>query len=358
MLSLLHSALFLKGDVIMTEKMNAVGFYEHLPLDNAQSLIDLTLDRLTAKEHDLLVKVSAISVNPVDIATRKNGHDKSERPRILGFDAVGTVVETGSDVTLFQKGDRVYYAGSFSRPGSYSDYELVDERIVALAPKKLDDAHTAAMPLTTLTAWEALFEQLGIDPDDNETNNDKTILIINGAGGVGSIATQLAHYAGLHVIASASRPRTKEWALQHGADEIVDHHKNLIDEVHALGHDNVNYILELNNLDNHWDEMVELIGPNGKMSSITSNQKPLNLTALKRKRVTFAWEWMFTKAFYHTADLSSQHEILTQAAQLFDSGILRSTLNQTLQGINADNLKKAHAMIESGHTIGKIVLTK
>jgi len=342
----------------MPEKMNSVGFYQHLPIDDPESLVDVTLARPTPSGHDILVQISAISVNPVDIATRKNGEDVTKKPRILGFDAVGTVVKIGPDVSLFNIGDRVYYAGSFNRPGSYSDFELVDERIVALAPDKLDDAHAAAMPLTSLTAFEAMFEQLGIDPRDLEVNHKKTILIINGAGGVGSIATQLAHYAGLHVIASASRPETKEWTLQHGANEVVDHHQNLIHEVHNLGYQNVDYILELNNLDNHWDEMVELIAPNGKMSSITSNQKPLNLTALKRKRVTFAWEWMFTKAFYQTDDLSSQHEILQRVAVLLDSGVLRSTLNQTISGINAANLKKAHKMIEEGHTIGKIVLTK
>lgn len=342
----------------MSEKMNAVGFYQHLPIDDPKSLVDVTLARPTPSGHDILVQISAISVNPVDIATRKNGEDVTKKPRILGFDAVGTVVKIGPDVSLFNIGDRVYYAGSFNRPGSYSDFELVDERIVALAPDKLDDAHAAAMPLTSLTAWEALFEQLGIDPKDHDLNHEKTILVINGAGGVGSIATQLAHYAGLHVIASASRPETKEWALQHGANEVVDHHRDLINEVHNLGYQNVDYILELNNLDNHWDEMVELIAPNGKISSITSNQKPLNLTALKRKRVTFAWEWMFTKAFYQTDDLSSQHEILQRIAALLDSGILRSTLNQKISGINATNLKKTHTMIEEGHTIGKIVLTK
>lgn len=342
----------------MTVRMNAVGFYEALPINAPESLLDLCVDRPSAAGHDILVKISAISVNPVDIAVRKGGQKKTTTPKIVGFDAVGTVVETGTDVTLFKTGDRVYYAGSFSRPGSYSDYQLVDERIVAFAPQKLDNVHAAAMPLTTLTAWEALFEQLGIDPDAQEANHQKSILIINGAGGVGSIATQLAHYAGLHVIASASRPETKQWTLQHGADEVVDHHHNLVDEVHQLGHQEVDYIFELNNLDNHWDEMAALIAPNGKMCSITSNQKPLDLTVLKRKRVTFAWEWMFTKSFYHTADLSSQHEILAQAAHLFDSGILRSTVYQTINGINATTLKKAQAVLEDGHSIGKIVLTK
>lgn len=342
----------------MPTKMNAIGFYESLPITDPHSLLDVTVDKPTAAGHDLLVKISAISVNPVDIATRKGTPTKTTEPHILGFDAVGTVVAVGNDVTLFKEGDRVYYAGSYSRPGSYSDYQLVDERITALAPSKLDDAHAAAMPLTTLTAWEALFEQLGIDPDDNPANRDKTILIINGAGGVGSIATQLAHYAGLHVIASASRAETTKWVLQHGANEAVDHHKNLVEEVRRLGHHNVDYILELNNLDNHWDEMTELIAPNGKMSSITSNQKPLDLTVLKRKRVTFAWEWMFTKSFYQTADLVSQHEILEAAAKLFDNRLLRSTLKQTITGITAANLKRAHALIEGGHTIGKIVLTK
>ncbi len=342
----------------MTEKMNAVGFYKHLPLSDPHCLENVKLDRPTATDHDILVEISAISVNPVDTATRKNGSRITSTPHILGFDAVGTVVEIGSAVTLFSPGDRVYYAGSYSRPGSYSEYELVDERIAALAPAKLDDPHAAAMPLTTLTAWEALFEQLGIDPDDAGTNEKKSILIINGAGGVGSIATQLAHYAGLHVIATASRPETKDWALHHGADEVVNHHTNLSTEVHNAGLKYVDYIFELNNLGAHWNEMVELVAPNGKMCSITSSKDPLNMNVLKQKRVTFAWEWMFTKAFYHTSDLSSQHEILKKAAALFDTGVLRSTLNQTLQGLNAQTLKHAHSLIENGHTIGKIVITK
>ncbi|GBG93714.1 NADPH:quinone reductase [Ligilactobacillus salitolerans] len=342
----------------MSEKIHAIGFYKSLPISDPHSLEDVQLPAPAATGHDLLVKISAISVNPVDIATRKGATDQTDQPRILGFDAVGTVLQVGKAVTLFQPGDKVYYAGSYSRSGSYSELQLVDERIVALAPHKLTDPEAAAMPLTTLTAWEALFEQLGIDPDDNTNNSQKSILIINGAGGVGSVATQLAHWAGLHVYASASRNESKKWVLEHGADEVVDHHHDLVDEVRGLGKQNVDYILELNNLTGHWDEMVELIAPNGKMCSITSTQKPVDLTVLKRKRVTFAWEWMFTKSFYQTDDILSQHEILAKAAALFDAGILQTTLQQTLHGITAATLRKAHAQIEAGHTIGKIVITK
>jgi NADPH2:quinone reductase len=342
---------------MMSEKMWAIGFQKHLPIEAADSLFKFETAMPTPKRRDLLVKVDAISVNPIDIAVRKNGEETLTEPKVIGWDAVGVVTACGEAVSLFDVGDRVFYAGSFKRAGSDSEYQLVDERIVGHAPVKLSDAKAAAMPLTALTAYEALFEQLAIDPDQPESNAQKSILIINGAGGVGSVATQLAHNAGLHVIASASRPATIDWCLQHGADETVNHRENLIDEVRNLGHQYVDYILELNNVDTHWDEMVELIRPNGHIVSITQNHHPIDLKELKRKRVTFAWEWMYTKSYYQTADMESQHVILEKIATQLDAGELQSTLTKQLSPVNVENLKAAHQLVESNHMMGKVVIT-
>lgn len=236
---------------------------------------------------------------------------KLSKPKIIGWDACGIVEEVGSKVSLFSPGDRVYYAGSFKRSGSNSEYQLVDERIVGNAPKSLTNAQTAAMPLTSLTAYEALFEQLSLS-QDKKTNEGKTILIINGAGGVGSVATQLASNAGLTVIATASRPESINWVKSHGAADVVNHRKNLVNEVHKLGYKYVDYILELKDIDSHWKEMCELIKPEGAIASITENRRPINLRLLTPKKAIFAWEWMYTKSYYHTPDMQSQHKILNK----------------------------------------------
>lgn len=341
----------------MTTMMKAIGFKEHLPIESKNSLLEFETPKPAAKGHDLLVKVAAVSVNPVDVGVRKNGRGKLKQPRVIGWDAVGIVESIGSKVSLFKKGDRVFYAGSFKRPGSNSQYQLVDERIVGHAPKSLSIQQTAAMPLTSLTAWEALFEQLGIDPYNHNTNSTKTILIINGSGGVGSIAIQLAHWAGLKVIASASRPATIEWVTKFGADQTVNHRQDLVKEVRGLGYKYVDFILELNDLDGHWDEMAELIRPSGCIASITENRHPVNLRKLMQKRAKFVWEWMYTKSFYQTSDMVTQHQILEQVASLLDKNILKSTLNKTLSPINVQNLKKAHQLIESNHMTGKVVIS-
>lgn len=335
--------------------MKAIGFTQHLPINEANSLFEFEQPTPTAQGHDLLVKVEATSVNPVDIGVRKGGHTTLQHPKVIGWDAVGTVIKVGSQVTLFKTGDHVFYAGSFIRPGSDSEYQLVDERIVGNAPKNLTVAQAAAMPLTSLTAWEALFEKLEIDPK-NHTNRKKTILIINGSGGVGSIATQLAHWAGLKVIATASRPETIQWVRAHGADLVVNHRKNLVSEIHQIGLKYVDYILELNDLDGHWNEMAELIKPNGRIASITENRHPINLKKLTKKRATFAWEWMYSKSYYQTDDMITQHQILDQVASLLDQGVIQSTLTKELSPINVDNLKKAHQLVETGHMIGKVVI--
>ena len=336
--------------------MKAIGFTEHLNINKPESLLDFEEKKPSPKGHDLLVKVSAVSVNPVDVIVRRSGRSKLKTPKVIGWDACGIVEETGKQVSLFKPGDRVFYAGSFKRPGSNSEYQLVDERIVGCAPKSLNDDEAAAMPLTSLTAYEALFEQLSL-PTNSQANEGKTILIINGAGGVGSVATQLAANAGLTVIASASRPESINWVNEHGAKYTVNHRNNLVDEVRNLGYKYVDYILELKDLDNHWKEMCELIKPEGAIASITENRRPINLRLLTTKKATFAWEWMYTKSYYHTDDMQTQHKILNKIAQLIDEGILKCTLTQSLSPLNATNLRKAHSLIESGHMIGKVVVS-
>ena len=341
----------------MKKMMRAIGFKKHLSIDEKESLVEFETVKPSAKGHDLLVKVEAVSVNPVDVGVRKGGNSTLKKPKIIGWDAVGTVESVGEKVSLFKEGEQVFYAGSFKRSGSNSEYQIVDERIVGHAPKSLTIAQAAAMPLTSLTAWEALFEQLEIDPNNKKNNEKKTILIINGAGGVGSIAIQLAKWAGLKVIASASRSETIEWVTKLGADEVVNHRQDLVQEVRNLNYKYVDYILELNDLDGHWDEMAEIIKPSGRIASITENKRPINLRKLTQKRAKFAWEWMYTKSFYQTPDMITQHVILDEISTLLDQGIIKTTVNKTLSPITVANLKEAHKIVESNHMIGKVVVS-
>ncbi len=335
--------------------MKAIGLYRYLPIENPESLVDVDIAKPTAAGRDLLVHVKAISVNPVDVKRRAPKEQVETDPRILGWDVAGVVEQVGPDCTLFKVGDEVYYAGSTTRPGGDSEFHLVDERIVGNKPKSLDFAQAAALPLTTLTAWEALFEHLGISLSTSE-NQQKRILIIGAAGGVGSIATQLASFAGLTVIGTVSRPETVQWAKAHGATYTIDHHQAFAPQLKQLGFDDVDYIFCLNSTDKHWDDMVEVIAPQGKIASIVGTTRPVNLSALQDKSVTFVWEWMFTRARYQTPDMIEQHNILNQLAQLIDEGKIESTLTEKLEPITAANLREAHKKVESGKMIGKIVL--
>ncbi|UHQ56563.1 MULTISPECIES: zinc-binding alcohol dehydrogenase family protein [Microbulbifer] len=338
--------------------MKAIGLYQYLPISNEKSLVDVYLDRPRPGSRDLLVAVQAIAVNPVDTKVRAPRHGDikpPETPQILGWDAAGEVIDTGEEVEGFRPGDRVYYAGDITRPGCYSEMHLVDERIVGHMPESLDFAAAAALPLTGLTAWEALFDRLGISPAGADTG--KSILVIGGAGGVGSIATQLArHIAGLRVIASASRTKSSVWAKQMGAHHIVNHRRPLDIELeeHKLGP--VDYILCLNDTDQHWPAMANIIKPQGSICSIVDNREPLDLSLLKPKSATFCWEFMFTRSMFRTPDMHRQQEILNEIAQLVDRGTLKSTVNLVQQPINATNLREAHHLLETGRTIGKLVL--
>ncbi|MFC0474127.1 zinc-binding alcohol dehydrogenase family protein [Robertmurraya beringensis] len=336
--------------------MKAVGLYKYLPIDHEDSLIDINIKKPSARGRDLLVEIKAISVNPVDTKVRSPKNVEETDPKILGWDATGVVVEVGEECTLFQPGDEVFYSGSLNRPGTYSEYHLVDERIVGKKPQTLNFAEAAAMPLTSITAWEALFERLGIDTTNKNENRSKTILIIGGAGGVGSIAIQLAKWAGLQVVATASREETVMWVKDCGADFVINHYGSLKDQLVNLQIKNVDYILCSNDTDQHWNAMGEVIKPQGKICSIVDNKYPIELNTLKSKSVTFVWEFMFTKAMFETEDMISQHHILNKVSKLIDEGMLKTTLKETLTPIHAENLRKAHRMLESGKTIGKIVL--
>jgi alcohol dehydrogenase len=313
----------------------------------AHTFEEIELPNPLARGHDLLVKVEAISVNPVDYKQRKAG---SQTPRVLGWDAAGTVQAVGPEVTLFKPGDEVYYAGDVTRPGANSELHLVDERIVGRKPAKLDFAQAAAIPLTAITAWEAFFDRMKIDRRGNDAG--KTMLIIGGAGGVGSIGIQLARIAGLRVIATASRPESVAWVKDFGADEVVDHRKDLPSQVKKP----VDYIANFNDLDTHWAAIGELIAPQGAIVSIVGNQRPLPMDAVRSKSATLCWELMFTRPRFQTADMIEQHRLLDQVADWLDEGKLRGTLRETLSPINAANLRKAHEKLESGTMIGKLVL--
>ena len=340
------------------KNVKAIGFTEHLPINDSNSLFEFNHDVKEPVGHDLLVKVQAVSVNPVDVSVRGNGRGTLKNPKIIGWDAYGIVQAVGDEAKLFKPGDKVFYAGDFKRSGSNSEYQLVDERIVGNAPKNVSVEQAAAMPLTSLTAYEALFEKMQIDINNKAENQKHNILIINGAGGVGSIATQLAHLAGLNVIATASRLESIKWTKENGAELVLNHRKNLVDEYRKkTGKKYVDYILELNDIDGHWNEMCELIKPSGIIGSITENHRPINLRKLTKKRGTFTWEWMYSKSYYQTDDMRTQHDILNKIAKMLDDGEIRSTLTQKLSPINSINLREAHKLVESHHMIGKVVLS-
>ncbi len=335
--------------------MKAVGFHRQLSAEDPESLVDLELPKPRASGRDLLVEVKAISVNPVDYKVRMRPDPNAQLPRVLGWDVAGVVRETGPDATLFKPGDEVFYAGSIQRPGANSEYHLIDERIVGRKPRTLSFAAAAALPLTTLTAWEGLFDRLGVARDG--TDRGRTVLIIGGAGGVGSIAIQLAkRLAELNVIATASRPESARWVRELGADGVVDHTGDLAAQLRELGTPEADYIFCLTDAAPYFPRLAPIIRPQGRICLIVSMNAAVDLNPLMQKSVSIAWELMFTRSLFQTHDMQRQHEILREAAELIDSGVLRTTVGESLGAINAANLRRAHQMLERGHTIGKIVL--
>ncbi|WP_112662406.1 zinc-binding alcohol dehydrogenase family protein [Microvirga flavescens] len=334
--------------------MRAVAYKQSLPIEAESSLIDLELPRPEPAGRDLLVEVRAVSVNPVDVKVRKRAQPEAGNARVLGFDAAGVVVQAGPEATLFKPGDEVFYAGDINRPGTNAQYQLVDERIVGRKPSSLDFPAAAALPLTALTAWETLFDRLDIKRPVAGAAN--AVLIVGGAGGVGSIAVQLARQlTNLTVIATASRPETQEWVKALGAHHVIDHTKPLAAQVEALGIGAPAFVFSITQTDAHFGEIASLIAPQGRFALIDDPER-LDVTLLKRKSVSLHWESMFTRSTFKTADMVRQHEILDEVSRLVDAGTLRTTLAETFGAINAANLKRAHAFIESGKARGKIVL--
>ncbi|ANB19011.1 zinc-binding alcohol dehydrogenase family protein [Dokdonella koreensis] len=335
--------------------MKAVALTRYLPIDDPAALIDVDLPVPAAAGHDLLVRVEAVSVNPVDTKLRAPKPQVEPQPRVLGFDAAGVVEAVGPEVTRFKPGDAVYYAGDVTRPGSNAQFQLVDERLAGRKPASLDFAQAAALPLTTITAWELLFQRMPFDAQDGGTG--KTLLVIAGAGGVGSIAIQLARRAGFTVIATASRPQTVQWCRDLGAHHVIDHRQPLAPQLAALGFQTVDAAINLADTDRYWDALGELLAPQGHVGLIVEPAGALRIgDPYKAKCIGIHWEMMFARPRFKTADQGEQGAILERVADLVDAGALRSTHTQTLTPINAANLREAHRQLESGSTIGKLAL--
>ncbi len=334
--------------------MKAIAYFKNLPADQADALQDITIDEPTPGDHDLLVDVHAISVNPVDVKIRANRAPKDGKPEVIGWDAAGVVRAVGAKVSLFKPGDRVWYAGAINRPGANSERHVVDERIVGHMPKSLDFAQAAALPLTTITAWELLFDRLRVL--DNAAPSQGSLLVVGAAGGVGSILVQLARQlTGLTVIGTASRPETQAWVRELGAHHVIDHSKPLAQELKRIGVPQVSHVAGLTHSDKHFAQLAEAIAPQGKIALI-DDPSAIDVRLLKGKSASLHWEFMFARSLHNTPDMIAQHELLNQAARLIDDGTLRTTLGEHYGKINAENLRRAHAFIESGKAQGKVVL--
>ncbi|TAA43473.1 zinc-binding alcohol dehydrogenase family protein [Pseudoxanthomonas winnipegensis] len=332
--------------------MKAVAYLQAgLPIDDPAALVDVDLPQPVPGPRDLLVKVHAVSVNPVDTKVRHRA--QVTEPRVLGWDAVGTVEAVGEAVTLFKPGEVVYYAGSINRPGSNAQYQLVDERIVARKPASLDDAQAAALPLTAITAWELLFDRLRIPEGQGE---GQVLLVTGAAGGVGSILVQLARkLTALTVVGTASRPETQAWVRELGAHHVIDHSQPLAPQLQALGIEQVQHVASLTHTGSYYDQFIELLAPQGQLALI-DDLPSLDAMPLKPKSLSLHWESMFTRSVFQTPDMQAQHDLLTRVAALIDAGTLRTTFGEHYGTINAANLRRAHALIESGKAKGKLVL--
>ena len=334
--------------------MKAVAYQQSHPIEHPESLLDVDLPEPKATGHDLLVEVRAVSVNPVDAKMRTRVQPAPGEWQVLGWDAAGVVHAVGSEVSRFRPGDRVWYAGSIARAGSNAELQLVDQRIVGKMPESLDFEAAAALPLTSITAWEMLFERLRLARGDGAQG--QSLLIIGAGGGVGSIMTQLARrLTAATVVGTASRPETEAWLAELGAHHVIDHRRNLSAELDRVGVGAVSHVVSLTHTDQHFPAIVEAIAPQGKFGLI-DDPEPIDVRELKRKSVSLHWELMFTRSLFETADMDEQGQILDEVAAMVDKGLLKSTLGEHYGAINAANLKRAHALLESGKSRGKIVL--
>lgn len=335
--------------------MKAVAFNQPLPIDDPRCLQDVDLPEPVPGEHDLLVEIRAIAVNPVDTKVRQRETPAPGDWRVPGWDAAGVVLATGAQVTGFRPGDRVWYAGALTRAGCCSERHVVDARLASAMPESLDFAAAAALPLTTLTAWELLFDRLQVAP--GETSRGQSLLIVGAAGGVGSMLVQLARQlTGLIVIATASRPETQAWVRELGAHHVLDHRQPLSRELARAGLGEVSHVASLTQTHEHIAEIVACLAPQGRLGLI-DDPEPFDLRLLKRKSLSLHWEFMFTRALFDTADMARQGEILAEVARLVDAGVLRSTATADYGRIDAANLRRAHALLESGQARGKLVLS-
>lgn len=331
--------------------MKAIGYKKSGPITAVDSLIDFEADTPVIGTHDLLVEVRAISVNPVDVKVRTNMSPETGI-KIIGYDAAGVVKEIGSDVSLFKVGDEVFYSGDLTRSGTNAELHAVDERIVGKKPTSLSFSDAAALPLTSLTAWEILFDSFALNEGSGA---GESLLIIGGAGGVGSILIQLAkQLTQFTIVTTASRPETINWVKKMGADHVINHRDSLVDQMKDLALE-PSYVASLTATDQHFDGIVELIKPRGHIALI-DDPKPLDINSMKRKALTFSWEFMFTRSMFQTADMIKQHELLNRVSELVDAGKIRSTATENMGTINAASLKKAHELQDSGRVIGKNVL--
>ncbi|MDO7173545.1 zinc-binding alcohol dehydrogenase family protein [Mariniflexile sp. AS56] len=332
--------------------MKAIGYKENLPIEDVNSLQDIELKTPKATGKDVLVEIKAISVNPADYKVRAGMPVEGDDWKVIGWDATGIVKEVGDDVSLFKVGDEVWYAGDFTRPGSYAQYQIVDERIVSKKPSSLSYAEAAALPLTSLTAYEMLFDRLQVAKNDAS----KSILVIGAAGGVGSILVQLAKkLTKLNIIATASREETTAWLKDLGADAVINHRNKLSEELEKFNLPAPDYVVSLNGTEQHADEIVKLIKPQGQFGFI-DDPKSFNVMPFKAKSVSTHIEFMFTRSMFQTEDIMEQHNILNEVATLIDNGTIKTTLGEHFGIVNAENLRKAHAFLETGKAKGKIVL--
>jgi len=324
-----------------------------LPIDDPRALYETDLPRPEPEARDLLVRIEAIAVNPVDSKLRLGVQPGG--PRVLGWDAVGTVEAIGAAAELFKVGDKVWYAGDITRQGSYAEYGLVDERIAAYRPKSLNAADAAALPLTSITAWELLFDRLRIPEGGGQ---GQSLLVIGASGGVGSILVQLARrLTGLTVIGTASRPETQKWVTELGAHFVIDHGKPLQPQLTAVGIHLVDHVISLTHTDSYYPQIVELLKPQGQLALI-DDPATLDAIPLKRKSISLHWEFMFTRSMYRAADMIEQHKLLGRVAALLDNGVLKTTVGEHYGDITVDNLRRAHAVLESSKAVGKIVLSR
>lgn len=334
--------------------MKAVGYRQSLPISDNESLLDVEVPDPVAKGKDLLVEVKAISVNPVDTKVRLRQGSENGEYKILGYDAAGIVKSAGDACTLFKPGDEVFYAGSITRPGTNSQLHLVDERIVGKKPKSLDFAQAAALPLTSITAWELLFDRFEVPKAKSSTG---VILIVGGAGGVGSILIQLCRQlTGLTIVATASRKETQDWCKELGAHHVIDHSKSFKEEFARIGIAQANFIASLTGTKEHYMNLIEVLAPQGKFGVI-DDPKTIDAMPLKTKCASLHWEFMFARSMFNTPDIEKQHELLDEVADLVDAGKIRTTVGEVCGTINAANLKKVHALVESGTSKGKMVLS-